>query len=81
MRLITMIATVSVLALATACGSESDAPAEMPAEQPADTQQEAALEVDGAHRSVVAVVCSFGTHGKICLKSGATVYGTLVNLR
>ena len=46
MRLITMIATVSVLALATACGSESDAPAEMPAEQPADTQQEAALEVD-----------------------------------
>ena len=31
--------------------------------------------------SVVAVVCSVGTHGKICLKTGATVYGTLVNLR
>ncbi|HBL93319.1 MAG TPA: N-acyl homoserine lactonase family protein, partial [Hyphomonas sp.] len=46
MRLITITAAVSALALASACGSESPASTEATLESPPETQQEAALEVD-----------------------------------
>ena len=46
MRLITLTAAVSALALASACGSESPASTEATLESPPETQQEAALEVD-----------------------------------
>jgi N-acyl homoserine lactone hydrolase len=46
MRLITITAAVSTLALASACGSESPASTEATLESPPETQQEAALEVD-----------------------------------
>ncbi|MDF1806206.1 N-acyl homoserine lactonase family protein [Hyphomonas sp.] len=46
MRLITITAAVSALALASACGSESPASTEATLGSPPETQQEAALEVD-----------------------------------
>ena len=46
MRLITITAAGSALALASACGSESPASTEATLESPPETQQEAALEVD-----------------------------------
>ena len=46
MRLITITAAVSALALASACGSESPASTEATLESPPETQQEAAREVD-----------------------------------
>ena len=46
MRLITITAAVSALALASACGSESPASTEATLESPPETQQEAALGVD-----------------------------------
>ena len=46
MRLITITAAVSALAIASACGSESPASTEATLESPPETQQEAALEVD-----------------------------------
>lgn len=46
MRLITLTAAVSALALASACGSEPPVSTEATLESPPETQQEAALQVD-----------------------------------